>query len=58
LSTTSLVTTRIMTVAMTPIACSVNVETASSIAPSAAIAAATYKVTNSSRIGAVVGEHA
>jgi hypothetical protein len=50
-----------MTVAMTPIACSVNVETASPIPPSAASAAsaaATYKLTNSSRIGAVVGEHA
>src|SRR3984885_7504824 len=49
LSTTSLATTRIMTVAMAPMACSVMVETASPIAPSAAIAAATYKVTNSSR---------
>src|SRR6266446_1863804 len=49
LSITSLVTTRIMTVAMAPIACSVNVEMASPMAPSAAIAAATYKVTNSSR---------
>ena len=36
-------------VAMAPMACSVRVETASPIAPSDAIAAATYKVTNSSR---------
>ncbi len=49
LSTTSLATTRIMMVAMAPIACSVIVETASPMAPSAAIAAATYNVTNSSR---------
>jgi len=35
LSTTSLAATRIMTVAMAPIECSVNVETASPIAPSA-----------------------
>src|SRR6266496_5088116 len=49
LSTTSLVTTRIMMAAMAPIACSVSVEMASPMAPSAAIAAATYKVTNTSR---------
>src|SRR5580704_3775919 len=48
-STTSLATTRIMTAAIAPIACSVNVETARPIAPSAAIAAQTYSVTNSTR---------
>ena len=35
--------------AIAPMACSVNVEMATPIAPSAAIAAATYRVTNSTR---------
>ena len=48
LSTTSLVTTRIMIAAMAPMACSVRVEMARPMAPSAAIAAATYNVTNTS----------
>src|ERR1035441_2620358 len=49
LSATSLATARTMIAAIAPIACSVSVEIASPIAPSAAIAAATYSVTNSSR---------
>src|SRR5579875_1302263 len=48
-SATSLATTMIATAAIAPIECSVSVEIASPIAPRAAIAAATYKVTNSSR---------
>ena len=49
LSATSLVTTRIKMAAIAPIACSVRVEMARPMAPSAAMAAATYKVTNSTR---------
>src|ERR1700722_3129792 len=46
-STTSLATTTTSTAAIAPIACSVNVEIARPIAPSAAIAAHTYSVTHS-----------
>ena len=56
LSRTSLVTTRIMAAAMAPMACSVSVEMASPMAPSAAIAAATYNVTNSSRSSPAASE--
>ncbi len=48
-SATSEVTTRIMTAAIAPIGCSVRVEMASPIAPSAAIAALTYRLTKNSR---------
>ena len=41
---------------MAPIACSVSVEMARPIAPRAAIAAATYKVTNSSRSSPAASE--
>src|ERR1700728_3746569 len=47
LSTTSLATTMIIAAAIAPIACSVNVEIARAIAPNAAIAAQTYRVTSS-----------
>ena len=46
LSTTSLATTMISAAAIAPIECSVNVEIARAIAPNAAIAAHTYKVTH------------
>src|SRR5262249_6600261 len=49
LSATSLATVITSTAAMAPIACSVSVEIATPIAPSAAIAAAMYPATNSSR---------
>src|SRR5215468_3180135 len=49
LSAISLTTASTSTAAMAPIGCSVKVETASPIAPSAAMAAATYRVTKSTR---------
>src|SRR5215472_4848855 len=49
LSATSLATASTSTAAIAAIECSVNVETARPMAPSAAMAAATYSVTNSSR---------
>src|SRR5215467_13485916 len=49
LSAISLTTARTSTVAIAPIGCSVKVETASPMAPSAAMAAATYRVTKSTR---------
>src|SRR5215831_18309803 len=49
LSAISLTTASTSTVAIAPIGCSVKVETASPMAPSAAMAAATYRVTKSTR---------
>jgi hypothetical protein len=48
-SDTSLATASTRIAAIAPIGCSVKVDTASPIAPSAAIAAATYRTTSSSR---------
>src|SRR6266516_2382858 len=49
LSAISLTTASTSTVAIAPIGCSVKVDTASPMAPSAAMAAATYRVTKSTR---------